>query len=307
MLYFIFFIYFDIFNIIYCDPTDEFYGSNFNTSSDSSSNSNSDSNSNKNMFSINKNQDSNNNNVYELQDKVSESALVTATNAIIKAIPNLGAAAAGGSLGSAIIKSTSGLPPLQIAALGIATAGLVKTSLHSVNKYTNNSEVKDNFINNEIIDKVKDNNQDNSEIVKEIIDKSVKCPLESGEINQLDISPLETLLSNILTFNILILFVIIIIIILLFNLIIFNKNSNLIILLVNKIFSDKLKFKKDIVDFLEKIVNKYNFFSKKYLVILIIINSFFLFWMLLFNIWITSELTNNIDDYVLVYNYLKQK
>nr|YP_009710604.1 hypothetical protein [Amanita bisporigera]QFZ98553.1 hypothetical protein [Amanita bisporigera] len=179
--------------------------------------------------------------------------------------------------------------------------------LLNINFISNNSEVKDKIINNEIIDKVKDNNQDNSEIVKEIIDKSIKCPLESGEINQLDISPLEALLSNILTFNIWILFVIIIIIILLFNLIIFNKNSNFIILLVNKILSDKFKFKKDIVDFLEKIVNKYTIFSKKYLVILIIINSFLLFFMLLFNIWITADLTNNLDDYVLVYNYLKQK
>jgi len=282
---------------------------NSNFSNNSNSNS-------KKILSINKNQNTNNEDTYEIQGNISvtDNFFKTVKQGLIEAIPSYGATAAGGSLGTAIIKGTNSLPPVQRALLGIGTAVagtvaiksgmLALDDLRNKDKINNLEELK---IVKEMIDIDKAKNLDNSEKIKDIIDKSkdIGSALENEEFNNLIRNPLEGLLNNMLTFNFLILVVIFIILMLLLNKFIIKKNSSIIIFIVNKFIYDKLKNKKYIVELLERIIKKTHNLSDKFIVIFFTINSILLISMVLFNIYLNVELVNNLDDYVKIYVYLK--
>ena len=124
----------------------------------------------------------------------------------------------------------------------------------------------------------------------------INSPLEDGE----SVIPLVGLLENLTLLNVAELLLIIVIFI-----IIFSKNINgfyikIISYIVNKYIPIKYHNK------INKYLNKGEKINDKFMNIMLLINIFLLLIFILGNLFISSHLYENIDDYVLVYNYLKK-
>jgi hypothetical protein len=138
---------------------------------------------------------------------------------------------------------------------------------------------------------------------------TIPCPdsyfvpsvLETSEIT----SPLETLLANQLTLNILVWVLLFSFLYLLFSTYILRGN----IVLLSKFFYKYLPSICNIYlnKYIQKITSINSTVTNNYIFILFIINMFLLIIILLLNTYVSMELTNNIDSYVNVYNYLKGK
>ena len=261
----------------------------------------------------------NNEAVYEFKGKTKENNLVEGLHTLAKGLPEAGAASAAGALGKAIIHNTPSLPPVQRGMLGIATTsisyGVMKGigTLVDLKKNQDKSEViyealplgkkLSNTTHNLSEGSNKDFNTTNK-VVEDINNNGINSLLERGETNVND-NPLLLLLTTQLTMNIYMLVTIIVLIILILNIIMYKTNSNFILNAVNKIVNDKYKIK--FMKISEKLLIHYNKFSIKYLVILTIINCIHLIIIVIFNIYVNIELIDNLDYYVEVYNYIKNK
>jgi hypothetical protein len=256
-------IYFDL-NIIFCDNTDD-------TDNETSNNNNN-----------NNNNKGTNDKSYHYSGSVEKGIVKESVQGVVEGIGNIIPAVAGGiagaGLGSAIIKSSSGLPPLQKAALGVATAigGSLGVSVSTgVGK-----EIAKNIM------KKNENVKDYSD------DDKISSILEFGD----DMSPLQALLNYEIIICLLILFHIVILILILFNKMYISGSLNLISKLVNK----------NILDKYEKYKVKIEKLGNRFLIILFIINVIFLLGYILLIIYINFELSSNLDDYINVHNKMRK-
>lgn len=120
--------------------------------------------------------------------------------------------------------------------------------------------------------------------------------LENGEQN----IPLIGLLESLEILNVLEIMLIVALIILLFNKNIYNLNIKIISYILNKYIPDNYHNK------INTFLNKGTEYNKIYINILIVLIITILLILKLGNLYITSELYSKVDDYVLVYNYLKK-
>jgi hypothetical protein len=232
-------------------------------------------------FSINKN----------LLDKSLE-VVGEATKAVV---PQLGAFAAAGTVGAAVIKTTAGLPPIQ---RGVALAGSTfitststKLGLEMANNIANNLSVATD------IKKSKHSNPNIDNIPSPDNEFCAFNPLEIGDLK----SPLENLITYSFIFNIFIIFLIVSLLILIFQRYILSYNFNYILNIIEKYFPTKLG------EWFKQTIKTSNNYSDKFLLFMFMFNSISLIFILLMNIFLISELLVNIDDYVEVYNYLHNK
>lgn len=121
----------------------------------------------------------------------------------------------------------------------------------------------------------------------------------SNNKNELDI-PLKNILDGQLVLLVICLLVLILIIYFLFSLFLLNniKYRNTISTLVDKVLPTKYK------NSFNKLFDNSRDISAKVSYTLLGINLILLFLLLLFNIYVTFELSNNLDDYITVYNYI---
>ena len=230
----------------------------------------------------------------ELGDKIT-GAIITSIKDVA---PNIGAAAAGGSLGSAIIKATAGLPPAQRIGLGasatFAGSAAAKLGIEGAKNLSQNLELSLSVknTNSEKTDPDKIPSPDDTNF-------SINSPLEEGDI------PLLGLINSIYNLNIIELIIIIFIL--------FIKNQEKF----KKIFLNKIIFYIDnnlpaLTKDRAKYVRVFNF-----LISLLIVNSRFnkiiivyfivlLILVKILNIYFLYNLNLGIDDFVLVYNYIKK-
>lgn len=252
-------------------------------------------------------------------DKALNSISDFGRDAMDKIVPNLGAGAAAGKVASQVFKSTAGTPPLQRLAVtggsALVTAAGTVAGLQLGMSFAKNAlvteEIKKSNLDNslKVIKELKDNKIRNIDaktdnILDEIIDKTIKCPLENNEISR---TPLEDILFNLNVLNVVTLILIILLIIIMFNIIIYNSNRDFIKSVIDKIFPNKI-YKWNLNNFKNKIkigLDKSAEYNKKFMVFMLIINSFILILFKLISIYSHFKLINDLDDLVMVYNYFK--
>lgn len=172
----------------------------------------------------------------KIVDKTVE-AIGEASKMVVQQIaPNIGAGSAAGAAAAAMVKATSGLPPVQriglIGATALITATSAKIGLDIGTKLTQNSnivsQIKNSKFSHPNIDRIPspDNNFINS-------------TLEKGDL--IEQSPLEVLLMYQFTLNVFILILIITLLILIFNRYILYSNLEFISSLLEKYMPNKFK------------------------------------------------------------------
>lgn len=114
------------------------------------------------------------------------------------------------------------------------------------------------------------------------------------------LSPLEKLLNYQLIINVMIFILVTSLLIIIFNKFVVKYNYDLINKLLGKYMSIKFKEKFD------SYVSKSNELNNRFILVIFVINCILLFYFMILNIYVSSELTINIDDYILVYNHLKK-
>uniref|UniRef100_UPI0028E0A25C hypothetical protein n=1 Tax=Perenniporia fraxinea TaxID=1350006 RepID=UPI0028E0A25C len=209
------------------------------------------------------------------------------TDAIANAASNitthLGAAGAGG----AVVLKNVPLPPVQRATLGVVTAGATSAAITigiqggtAITKNLNQSEaIKNHPYGDPDINRVPSPDPN-----------IINSPLENGD----ESIPLVDLLLNLVTLDLLELIAI-------FILIVFNKYiSNLFKNFLGNYLPTKYNS-------LNKFLQKSNEYNTKFMNLLIIFLIVLLLIMILMNLYFSSVLYTQIDDYVLVYNLLKRK
>jgi len=173
-----------------------------------------------------------------------------------------------------MIKYSQGLPPLGRAAIGVGTATFgtlaIKTALDLGDR-----AIEDNVVTNSTPPSPIDNPFNNSLI-------------ESGA----NLSSLEVFLNSQHTFNVLAIFLIAFLIYILCFRFISHKNMGIIQKILPVKYSEKLK----------KYVTKGDEYNKKFLLVCFILNFITLLIVLGGNIYISTELTNHIQAYVIDYN-----
>jgi hypothetical protein len=215
--------------------------------------------------------------------------------------PNLGAAAAGGSAAGTAFKATQGVPMLQRLAIvgGVAfvTTLSTKTALNVGVAKANNMDILSS------IKSSPHSNTNPDRIPSPDPYGFIHSPLEGWE---LECSPLETILSSILSLNVSVLLLIIILLYLIFYRYIVSSNKDLIWRALNYILL-KFNCKEETIERTKKIFNQGDRYNTVFIFFLFIIISILLLIVLVFNIFIIIDLKDNIDNYVDVYNYLYDK
>jgi len=202
--------------------------------------------------------------------------------------PNFGAGTAAGAAASAAIKSTSGLPPVQRAAIiGSSTLITAVTSKVGLDIGTQVSKKMD------ILEAIKKSKFADSDKLPNPDDSFINNPLEIG-----DSSPLESLLFDMFILNVLLLILFIIFIVIIFNRYMLQFNSRFISSLVDKFMPDKIKL------WFNKSLNLGIDYNSRIMFIIFLVNSITLLLILLLNIYVSAEVYNNISDYITIYNYL---
>jgi len=163
---------------------------------------------------------------------------------IKQVIPNIGAGAAGGTAAGVAFKASGNLPIVpRLAVTGgaalVSSAG-AQAGISGVQALVENSGIKEGIING-----VKNSpHADISRVPSPGIEPFIKSPLENWEI---EISPLETLLSSILSLNVCVLLLIFILLYLSIYSYLISNNKDLIFKLVNY-WLVKFKFKKESIE-----------------------------------------------------------
>ena len=210
-------------------------------------------------------------------------------------IPSIGAFGAGATVGAAVVKSSSGLPIIQRAILGVGTTAV--TTFSSVIAHDAAKQVKTDNLRKEIEEVIKTSSHANPDVntVPSPTDEKfyANSPLESGDIR----SPLEHLLLDSFLLDVMILLLILILLLIIFNRYIYVHNSKFITSILDKYIPTKFR------NWLNLSID----FNNKFILIMFIIIGFFIIFDSLVNMYISVELYNNIDLYVEEHKYLKTK
>lgn len=275
--------YFDysFFNTIFCDPID----GDINNNNDNNN--------------VNDNNHNGKNNkdekYYEIQAKLPKEPIDALTKTISAAakniVTNIGAAAAGGAVGAAVVKHIP-LPPAQRLAAAVltagATSGVVTAGIRAGASIQENLMMKEMIKNHPYADP-------NINRVPSPEPNIINSVLENGDQS----IPLVDLLLQLATLNLLELIVIFIIIFLIINKYYSQFLKNFISTLLKKYMPTKYhKF--------SRILEKSNEYNIKFINIMLIFLVIILILSILGSLFLCSELYTNIDDYVLVYNHIKK-
>jgi len=222
----------------------------------------------------------------EFADKTLSAMTQVATEAIGKAIPNMGAAAAGVTIGAAALKASQGGSPMvrAVSAFGGAVIGSAgaKTGLLVVDTVIKNKQILED-LNKGFIPSDK-----------------VPSPVDNPFINSPRelTSPLEDLLFYQFTLNILILFLIIIFLMLFLNAFVFKFNKTFILNFLEKLLPPKGN------KWFKVFISNTTKYSDSSLKILFIVNSIILIYLIILNIFISYHLFINTESYIEVHNHI---
>lgn len=229
-------------------------------------------------------------------------ALEIAKIAIENAVPNIGAGAAAGAVGSAVIKASANLPLLnRLAVLGLTTATTAVATSVGINVAS--AIVKSSNLKAEITTKLNSQSTVSATSESQVEqagpkDNYFNSPLESGD----SISPLQDLLLSSLLLDIITLLLLIIVFIFIFNRYILSFNLNII----NKIFN-KYRLSITIRNWFNNKLNTSANFNNKFLLCMFIFCTLLLVCILFLKIFISSELFMNINSHIEVHNYFHSK
>ena len=272
----------------------------------STSSSNNKTDNNKNLVTVDKTTDSSTNKEYyefkvekKTLDHLANQALDTGVNVAKEAAPALFAGSAAGALGAAVFNGTAHLPlPSRVAVAALATGAGAATAVAggtfakaAVNGVMNQAALS------EMIAKSDHANPDVTRVPSPD-NPFINSMIEIGDTH----SPLETLLKSLFGFNLLLLILFIAILILIIYNYVLVYNNNFILSLAKKYLSPKGKS----IEILNKISIINKDYSRVIILIIILVMCFIMLAVILANILISAELYMNIDDYVNVYNFLKQ-
>lgn len=219
-----------------------------------------------------------------LPKKPVDAIVETAGLLLGQAIDGLGAAGAGGTAASAMVKGTVGLPGFQRLALiggaGFITSTGVLFGLKTARALTGQIDLV------ELARKSPHGNTDITRIPSPGPGSNINSPLELGDQS----TPLSDLLDVLLGYNTLELILIFAILYILFNKILLNKLNNYI--------PAKFQFLKKISEV--SVINHTKIMNILliFLIVLLLIFKFI-------NLYVSYELVHNLNDYILVHNYTK--
>jgi len=225
-------------------------------------------------------------------DKIGDATKV----ALATIVTNIGAGVAAGTVGAAALKLSTGMPPLQRAALvGASTLGSAATTKvgldlgAAVSKNLNIKEAIKNSPHADVnIDRIPSPDID-----------FINSVLEASEqVN--NYTPLEELINYQFTVNAIIFIFIILLLTMLFNRFIFTSNLVFISYLFEKYTSNKIS------QWFTNKINKGIDYNNRYTLFLFLFISLIIIINLIMSLFISSELLLNIDDYVTIYNHLKK-
>ena len=302
------------FNSIYCKGTD--YGDNSNSNSKRNSNSNSNNNYNNNNNNNNNDNDKNNdrdnnkvkgkekdknendNKTFNVSGNVSKGMIKEAVEGIVAGInsvvPPVIGGIAGVSLGKAAIKASSGLPPVQKAALGVATTVITTygvTDASGLGKEVGSSKNKGIEI-SVSGPKISSSTKISSTEVNEESVKNFSVPSMLDK----ELSPLELILNYEIILSVCILFHIGLLFLIWLHKLYVSSGFNII----SKLFSTKIVAK------YEKFKKMIENIGTTYLIILVIINVILIIFYVFVLIYANVELSNNIDAYIDVHLDMKK-
>ena len=223
-----------------------------------------------------------------LPKKPVDAIVETAGLLLGQAIDGFGAAGAGGTAASAMVKGTVGLPGFTRLALiggaGFITSSGVLFGLKTARALTGKVDLLE-LVKKEAI-KSPHGNTDIARIPSPGPGSNINSPLELGDQS----TPLSDLLDVLLGYNTLELIIIFAILYILFNQILLNKLNNYI--------PAKYQFLKKISEV--RVINNTKFMNIL-LISLIVLLLIFKF----INLYVSYELVHNLNDYILVHNYIK--
>ncbi len=148
-------------------------------------------------------------------------------------------------------------------------------------------------LNNDQINPTNMNQADIEKIIS-LDNNIISSMLEPGDLE----NPIEVVINCILEFNILNFIMTLILFVIIFNRIILQLNINTISSIANKYGNDKIK------KWINNTVNKGLLYNNRFLLMIFIFNSIFIFIVSLFNIGLCYELKIHIHEYVTVYNFI---
>ena len=198
----------------------------------------------------------------------------------------------GGMVGTAMVKYSQSMPPLQrlgmIAGTTVVAAAGTKIGTDIGKSITSNTDIMSS------IKKSEHSNPDPDRVPSPDND-FINSPLEITELY----SPLEVLIISMFKLNVLIFVLIIILLWLIFNRYIINNNLNLISSFVNKYTGNWFK------NWFFKALDKGIDYRNNTIFIIFIFVTIILLMLLILNMYVSVVLMDNIDDYVTVYNHIK--
>lgn len=164
----------------------------------------------------------------------------------------------------------------------------------------NENNIQNNNKEKEIMNNDTTQNEDNNEqyifkVVHSPYSNLINSVLESSEIR----TPLEDILNNLYTLNILEFLLILMLILLLSNKYIYIFNMKLISNFMNKYMPNLFKKYKQYLEKGQNYNEKWTTFLTVFIIILLLIIK-------LMNLYFSGELTHNINDFIVVYNYIKK-
>jgi hypothetical protein len=287
-------IFFDLFNTISCDSDDEDDNEDLNNDRNDKDNNDDDNN--------NVNNKGNNNDENK-STSTNRSSLEIIADTVVKVYKEMSdtsaAISAGGVAASAFIKSVpnAGLSTKVAGAsaigMGVSASTLVGSKV--VGAISDNLDYKESI--KDLEESIKDHpySDPSHDRVPSPDRQIMDSPLESGDGS----IPLIDLLESLVSLNMIELYLIISLILILFNQNIIDLYIKIVSKILNKYIS--IKYQNKIMNILN--ISKEN--NKKYNNILLIIIISILILIKLVNLFVSYHLYDKIDDYILVYNHLK--
>ena len=225
-------------------------------------------------------------------------------DSISQILPVVGSTFAGGKIGVAMIKNSQGLPPLVKGVLGVGTAIGTAGGMSLVGKTLGSQKINEEFKNE--ASKIIALRATNTKIESDVLNSNIETIVdESSKILSIlegEMSPLFYLLSYNLILGLLILLHIIIILIILGYKYEYIPVRKVFSYIINRILMASKK--EYLLKKFEVIRNKIEIFGGIYLNVLLKINVISIILDVLLIIYINYDLLANLDNYVIVHNYL---
>jgi hypothetical protein len=225
-------------------------------------------------------------------EKAADAAVGISKEFLDRALPQFAVASVASTTVATVFKATPNLPIVPRILATAAAAGTVSATttlgINVAKSFAKNTGLSIQIENS------KHSNPD-PDVIPSPDDDMIRCPLENGDL----ISPLEELLTAQLSLNVLSFFLIFIIIYIVLSMFLYNKNINFL----SKFLPLPAKLKEKFTNLLERGAK----FNTKFMLVLLILCSINLIVIVLINIFVSVELTYNTEDYVTVYNHIKNK